>query len=100
MSAAIIVSVVLAALAGLALGFGKHWKTACLFASLAVPFASAAIFGFIIPAPTWFDKVGWAAITFLAAFVCAFLAWGTSAGVNYGAQALYCKLTHRSRATP
>jgi hypothetical protein len=84
MNTTVLISVGLASIAGLLVGFNKHWKVACLVVCLAVPAALSVAFALQLDAPTLFDKAGWALITFVYAFVCAFVAWGVCAGANYG----------------
>jgi len=100
MNTTILISVGLASIAGLLVGFNMQWREACLIVGLGVPVALSVVFAIQLDAPTLFDKMGWALITFLYALICAFIAWGFFAGVNYGARKLYCKLTLRRRPTP
>ena len=96
MNAAILISVGLASAAGLLVGFRKYWIEVCLVACLAIPAALSTVFALRLGAPSLFDTAGWALITFFYAFICASIAWGICAGVNYGSRKVYCKLTRRS----
>ncbi len=100
MNAAILISIGLAAAAGLIFGFRKSWELPMLVATLLVPVISAVVFATVIDAPTFFDKGLWGLMVFVYCFICAFLSWGFCAGIHHGIFRMYCKLTRRSRATP
>ena len=86
--------VALACLAGLILGFGRHWENACLVACLWVPLATSAIYAALY-VPTLLGALVWGVIVFLGEIVSTFIAWGISAGIHHGAYKLYCKLSGR-----
>jgi hypothetical protein len=83
--------IALAALAGLAFGFGRYWENACLFACLWVPLASSMIYAAVF-VPTLAAALMWGVILFLGEMVSTFIAWGTSAAVHHAIYKLYCKL--------
>jgi hypothetical protein len=100
MNSTILISAGLASIAGLLVGLNRHWTVACLVVCLGIPSGLSVAFAIQLDAPTLFDKVGWALITFFYAMICAFIAWGLFAGVNYGVRKLYCKLTLPRMPTP
>ena|SRR5438105_9027351 len=86
--------VVLAALAGLVFGFGRHWENACLAACLWVPLGISAIYAALY-VPSLAGALMWGLIVFLGEIVATFIAWGISAGIHHGTYKLYRKLTGR-----
>ena len=82
--------VVLAACAGFAFGFGRHWENACLVACLWVPLVAAAVF-----VPSLAGALLWGLMLFLGEIIATFITWGISAGIHHGTYKLYRKLTGR-----
>jgi hypothetical protein len=93
MSIAILTSIGLATLLGLSAGFRRWWHESMIVACLVVPLAASGVFAVTLDTPSYFDKLGWLLITFFYSFLCAFIAWGTSAGIHFGVSRLYRKLT-------
>ena len=103
MSIAILTSMGLAALLGLSAGFRRWWHESIIVACLVVPLAASGVFAVTLDTPSYFDNFGLAATHLLAtSFLCAFVAWGTAAGVHFGATWLYRKVIEfeRTREKP
>jgi|ERR1041384_2001997 hypothetical protein len=81
---------------GLVLGFGRHWKDACLVACGAVPLVVSGIIAVLIPT-TILGKLMWGVMYFLGLMISTFLAWGVCAGIHHGAHKLYLKIFPRVR---
>jgi len=86
--------VLLAAGAGLAFGFGRHWENACLVACLWVPLVAAAVYAAVF-VPSLGGALMWGLILFLGEIIATFMTWGIGAGIHHGAHKLYRKLTGR-----
>ena len=80
--------VALAALAGLAFGFGRHWESACLFVCLWVPLAMSAIYAAAY-GPSLAGALLWGVILFLGEIVATFIVWGIGAGIHHGTHKLW-----------
>ena len=93
MSAAIVLSVVIALLLGGASGFRSRWKESFLLSSLAIPLGASTGLA------AWLGGVsspGWMFLTFVWAFLGASLAWGLAAGIRHLASREFEKEESRS----
>jgi hypothetical protein len=93
MSIAILASMGLAALVGLSIGFRRWWHESMIVGCLVVPLLASGVFAVTLGTPSYLDKLGWLLITFFYSFLCASLAWGTAAGMHFGATWVYRNLT-------
>lgn len=80
--------VVLAVLAGLVFGFGRHWENACLAACLWVPLVTSAIYAAVF-VPSLAGALMWGVIVFLGEILATLVAWGIGAGIHHGTYQLW-----------